>query len=62
MELSPSKDALFPTLYSLNGREALQRYLIVKQWNRLSRDVVDASSLETFKVRLDGALHILIDL
>jgi len=28
----------------------------VKQWNRLPRGVVDASSLETFEVRLDGAL------
>ncbi|KFV18385.1 hypothetical protein N340_13048, partial [Tauraco erythrolophus] len=28
----------------------------VKPWNRLSREVVDAPSLETVKVRLDGAL------
>ena len=28
----------------------------MKHWNRLPRDVVDAPSLETFKVRLDGAL------
>ena len=25
-------------------------------WDRLSRGVVDASSMKTFKVRLDGAL------
>ena len=56
MELSPSKDALFPTLYSLNGREALQRYLIVKKWNRFPSDVMDASSLEMLKVRLDRTL------
>ena len=29
---------------------------VVKHQNRLSRDVVDALSLETFKVRLDVAL------
>ena len=28
----------------------------VRQRNRLPREVVDASSLETFRVRLDGAL------
>ncbi|KFP65076.1 hypothetical protein N322_06252, partial [Cariama cristata] len=33
---------------------------MVKYWNRLPREVVDAPSLETFKVRLDGALSNLI--
>ena len=29
---------------------------VVKHWHRLPREVADAPSLETFKVRLDGAL------
>ena len=29
---------------------------MVRQWSWLPRDVVDALSLDTFKVRLDGAL------
>jgi len=32
----------------------------MRQWNMLPRDVVDALSLETFKVRLDEALKNLI--
>ncbi|KAK4824688.1 hypothetical protein QYF61_017412 [Mycteria americana] len=35
---------------------------VVKHWNRLPREVVDAPSLETFKLRLDGALSNLIEL
>jgi len=33
---------------------------VVKEWNGLPRRVVDAPSLETFQVRLDGALSSLI--
>ncbi|KFZ57651.1 hypothetical protein N321_08829, partial [Antrostomus carolinensis] len=33
---------------------------VVKHWNRLPREVVDAPSLQTLKVRLDGALSNLI--
>jgi len=29
---------------------------VMKYWNRLRREVVDAPSLETFKIRLDGNL------
>ena len=33
---------------------------VVRYWNRLSREVVDALSLEVFKTRLDGALGSLV--
>ncbi|KFQ32437.1 hypothetical protein N332_06876, partial [Mesitornis unicolor] len=33
---------------------------VVKHWNKLPSEVVDAPSLETFKARLDGALNNLI--
>ncbi|KFM13961.1 hypothetical protein AS27_01186, partial [Aptenodytes forsteri] len=33
---------------------------VVKHWHRLPRDVVDVPSLETFKVRLEGALSNLV--
>ena len=33
---------------------------VVKHWHRFPREVVDAPSLETFKVRLDGALSNLV--
>jgi len=35
---------------------------VVKPWHRLPREVVDALSLETFKIRLDRALSNLIEL
>jgi len=35
---------------------------VVRHWSRLSRDVVEAPSLETLKARLNGALSGLIEL
>ncbi|KFW64555.1 hypothetical protein AS28_12792, partial [Pygoscelis adeliae] len=33
---------------------------VVRHWNRLPREAVDAPSLEMFKARLDGALSNLV--
>ncbi|KFM12633.1 hypothetical protein AS27_03480, partial [Aptenodytes forsteri] len=33
---------------------------VVRPWNRLPREAVDAPSLELFKARLDGALSNLV--
>ncbi|KGL89110.1 hypothetical protein N301_03206, partial [Charadrius vociferus] len=33
---------------------------VVRHWNRLPREAVDAPSLEVFKARLDGALSNLV--
>ena len=33
---------------------------VVRCWNRLPREAVDAPSLEVFKTRLDGALGSLV--
>jgi len=42
------------------GKKLAFMMRVVKHWNRLPREVVDAPSLETFKARLDGALSNLI--
>ncbi|KFM04189.1 hypothetical protein AS27_10762, partial [Aptenodytes forsteri] len=46
--------------FILDIRKKFFTLRVVKHWNRLPREVVDAPSVETFKVRLDGALSNLI--
>ncbi|KFQ50575.1 hypothetical protein N334_13145, partial [Pelecanus crispus] len=46
--------------FRLDIRKKFFTMSAVKHWNRLPREVVEAPSLETFKVRLDGALSNLI--
>ncbi|KFQ88593.1 hypothetical protein N337_07379, partial [Phoenicopterus ruber ruber] len=42
--------------FKLDIRKKFFTMRVVKHWHRLPREVVDAPSLEAFKVRLDGAL------
>ncbi|KFM08939.1 hypothetical protein AS27_14732, partial [Aptenodytes forsteri] len=46
--------------YRLDIRKKFFALRVVKHWHRLPREVVDAPCLETFKVRLAGALRNLI--
>ncbi|KFQ70184.1 hypothetical protein N335_13979, partial [Phaethon lepturus] len=46
--------------FQVDIRKKIFTVRVVKSWNMLPREVVDASFLETFKVRLDGALSNLI--
>ncbi|KFQ60687.1 hypothetical protein N334_03549, partial [Pelecanus crispus] len=46
--------------FRLDIRKKFFIMMVVKHWNRLPREVEKAPSLETFKVRLDGALSNLI--
>jgi len=46
--------------FRLDRRKQFFTVRVVQHWNRLSREVVDGPSLETFKVWLDGALSNLV--
>jgi len=43
-------------LFRLGIRKKFFTMSMVRCWNRLPREAVDAPSLEVFKARLDGAL------
>ncbi|KFP56066.1 hypothetical protein N323_09706, partial [Cathartes aura] len=46
--------------FRLDIRKKFFTMRVVNHWNRLPREVIDAPSLETFQVRLDGALSNLL--
>ncbi|KFO85600.1 hypothetical protein N320_13267, partial [Buceros rhinoceros silvestris] len=46
--------------FTVDLRKTFFTMRVVKHWHRLPREVVDALSLKTFKVRLDMALGNLI--
>ena len=46
--------------FRLDAREKFITRRVVRCWNRLPREAVDALSLGVFKARLDGALGSLV--
>ncbi|KGL92601.1 hypothetical protein N301_07811, partial [Charadrius vociferus] len=46
--------------FRLNIRKKFFTLRVVRHWNRLPREVIDAQSLEVFKARLDVALGNLV--
>ncbi|KFZ55357.1 hypothetical protein N321_00937, partial [Antrostomus carolinensis] len=46
--------------FKLDIRRKFFTQRVVRHWNRLPRQVVDAPSLEAFKAKLDGVLGSLI--
>ena len=52
----PRMDVLPEACYIIGNKEKVFTVRVMRQWNRLPRDVTDAPSLETLKVRPHGAL------
>jgi len=46
--------------FKLNIRKKFFTVRVLRHWNRLPSEVVDAPSLEAFKARMDGALRNLV--
>ncbi|KFU99447.1 hypothetical protein N340_05420, partial [Tauraco erythrolophus] len=46
--------------FQLDIRKKFFTQRVVRHWNRLPREAVDAPSLEVFKIRLDEALGNLV--
>ncbi|KGL92966.1 hypothetical protein N301_03312, partial [Charadrius vociferus] len=46
--------------FGLDIRKKFFTLRVVRHWNRLPREAVEAPSLEVFKARLDGALSNLV--
>ncbi|KFQ04738.1 hypothetical protein N330_05866, partial [Leptosomus discolor] len=46
--------------FRLDTKKKLFTLRVVRHWNRLPKEVVDAPSLKVFKTRLDGALSNLV--
>ncbi|KFR13390.1 hypothetical protein N306_12583, partial [Opisthocomus hoazin] len=46
--------------FRLDIRKKFFTLRVVRHWNRLNREAVDAPSLAVFKARLDGALSNLV--
>jgi len=51
-----TKSCIAPLTPQAAFRENIFTQRVVRPWHRLPREVVDAPSLEAFKVRLEGAL------
>ncbi|KFQ37079.1 hypothetical protein N331_10823, partial [Merops nubicus] len=46
--------------FRLDSRKKFFAVKVVRHWNRLPREAVDAPSLKVFKARMDGALGNLV--